>query len=176
MGRDKAALEVGGESALERAVRLLAPRCQDVFVSVRAGQDDALRARHACIADRHGSVGPVDGIGSAQAERPDAAWLVLACDLPRLDAATLDALIAQRDEDKYATAYTSACDALPEPLCAIWEPRSAAAVRAALAADRRCARKILIGLDAALLPPATGDALDNANTPEDWARIRGAGA
>jgi len=31
-------------------------------------------------------------------------------------------------------------------------------------------------MNTTLLPPAANDALDNANTPEDWARIRGAGA
>ena len=131
MGRDKAALTLDGETALARAVRLLEPHCSDVFVSVRDGdgQDDALRAGYPCIADRFGSVGPADGIASAQATRPDAAWLVVACDLPRLEAATLAALIAARDTGADATAFTSGRDALPEPLCAIWEPRSARHVR-----------------------------------------------
>ena len=38
----------------------------------------------------------------------------------------------------------------------------------ALEADRRCPRKVLIGLDLPLLPPAANDALHNVNTPEDW--------
>jgi molybdopterin-guanine dinucleotide biosynthesis protein A len=63
---------------------------------------------------------------------------VLACDLPFLDAATLDALIAGRDLERDATAFRSSHDGLPEPLCAIYEPRARAAIAAHLAGGRNC--------------------------------------
>ena len=51
-------------------------------------------------------------------------WLVLACDLPFLDAETLRHLLRSRVVARAATAYRSSYDGLPEPLCAIWEPRT----------------------------------------------------
>ena len=97
------------------------------------------------------------------------AWLVLACDLPFLSDATIEGLLKARDVKTLATAYTSAHDGLPEPLCAIWEPRAAAALDASLAAGGRCPRKFLLRSDAALLEPSDRRALDNVNTPEEYA-------
>ncbi len=174
MGRDKAALLIDGRSALERAVEFARTVCDAVYVSVRPGSTDPLRARFARIEDRLGGAGPADGIASAQAHDADAAWLVLACDLPRLSAATLAELVAQRDSRRDATAYRSAGDAaLPEPLCAIYEPSSAGRIRAWLQDGLRCPRKMLLNMDTHLIAPACGDALDNMNTPEDWQRFTG---
>ncbi len=39
----------------------------------------------------------------------------------------------------------------------------------------RCPRKMLLSLDTLLLEPACGGALDNMNTPDDWARFQGSG-
>lgn len=97
MQRDKAGLEYDGRAQLARAVELLTPLVSRCFVSVRGDQqDDPQRAAYATIADRLGELGPIGGIHAAQQEHPQAAWLVLACDLPFLDAATLQQLIAAR--------------------------------------------------------------------------------
>src|SRR5579863_6603634 len=94
MLRDKAALEYGGRSQLERAAELISPLVEQVFVSVRADQTgDPLRARFRQIVDSGDLAGPIAGIVAAQLRHPDAAWLVLACDLPLLDRHTLAHLV-----------------------------------------------------------------------------------
>ena len=99
--------------------------CQRTFVSVRAEQaSDPVRADLPQIVDQPRSQGPIAGIAAAQAAHPEAAWLVVACDLPFLSRATLDHLLAHRDPSRLATAYRSSHDGLPEPLCAIYEPAS----------------------------------------------------
>ena len=101
------------------------------FVSVRADQlNDPQRNTHPCIVDRLPDAGPIGGILAALHAHPQAAWLVLACDLPFLDAATLQQLIAARDPRRLATAFRSSHDGKPEPLCAIYEPASLAAIEA----------------------------------------------
>ncbi len=86
MQRDKATLEYHGKSQLERAVELAAKYLPEVFVSVRAGQAaDPSRARYPLIVDSVPGEGPIVGIRSALAARPEVAWLVLACDLPFLE-------------------------------------------------------------------------------------------
>jgi molybdopterin-guanine dinucleotide biosynthesis protein A len=175
MGQDKAALKYGERSQLERAFALLAPLVTRCFVSVRGDQqDDALRARFPQIVDAAGIEGPAAGISTALRTHPEAAWLVLACDLPFLDAATLQNLIARRDPARIATAYRSAHDGLPEPLCAIYEPAAAAALATYLAGGRNCPRKFLIQSDTLLLDQPRAEALDNVNTPTelDDARAR----
>ena len=167
MGRDKASLTLHGKPQLEWARELLARHCEQVFVSVRSDQrDDPLRRGLPVIVDRHVGIGPIAGIASAQAEWPDHAWLVLACDLPFVSDSVLDALVAHRD-GRPVVAYRSAPDGLPEPLCAIYEPQTHAAIQAQIAADRHCPRKFIISTGVALLEQPDPSLLDNVNTPDD---------
>ena len=170
MQRDKATLEFGGETQLARAFRLLAPHTRQCYVSVRPDQvGEPTRARWPQIVDRLIDVGPAAGILAAFAALPGHAWLVVAVDLPLLDAATLARLVAARDRTALATAYRSAADGQPEPLCAIWEPASAAALERCVAGGRSCPRKFLATHGACLLDLEHGPALANVNTPEDYA-------
>jgi molybdenum cofactor guanylyltransferase len=140
-------------------------------VSVRANQtSDPTRARRPMIVDSVAGDGPAAGIRSAFAAYPHAAWLVLACDLPFLSDAALSHLIGERDPARLATAYRSAHDGLPEPLCAIWEPAAAAALTAYQAGGGHCPRKFLMRHATHLLEPLDARALDNINTPEEYAQ------
>lgn len=173
MQRDKAGLEYDGRAQLARAVELLTPLVSRCFVSVRGDQqDDPQRAAYATIADRLGELGPIGGIHAAQQEHPQAAWLVLACDLPFLDAATLQQLIAARAPQRLASAFRSSHDGKPEPLCAIYEPASAPAIAAGIAAGNKCPRSFLAQADALLLDLHSPAALDNINTPEEYQQAR----
>ncbi|WP_256889030.1 NTP transferase domain-containing protein [Acidomonas methanolica] len=169
MGQDKAALDYAGQPQLDAAFALLAPLVERCFVSVRPDQiHDPVRARFPQIVDRLDSVGPAAGLLAAHAAHPHVAWLAVACDLPRLDRATLDTLIAARDTACHsAVAFRSTFDDLPEPLCTIWEPAALTALAASFAQGRTCPRKTLIHGDTRLLPPRSGGALDNVNTPQE---------
>jgi molybdenum cofactor guanylyltransferase len=169
MQRDKATLPYQGRNQLDRAMELLEPCVVQAFVSVRPDQrQDPARARYAQVIDAHEGLGPIAGIAAAQALQPGAAWLVLACDLPYLEADTIAQLIARRDPARLATAYRSSHDGLPEPLCAIWEPRSTDLILEYVAAGKSCPRKFLIRSDALLLEQPHPQALDNINTPEEY--------
>lgn len=176
MRRDKAAIEYRpGETQLDIAMKLLEGRVARAFVSVRGDQvGDAARARYAKIVDRGDVEGPIAGICAAQAEHPDVAWLVLACDLPFLDTKTLDTLIAARNAGDEAAAFRSAHDGLPEPLCAIYEPRSRAALAAHIAAGRNCPRKFLINARTTLIEQPDPRALDNVNTLDEYGQAMSA--
>jgi len=175
MRTDKAALQYHGQPQLQWAFELVAKFCAASFVSVRPDQrGDAARAGHPQIVDRQPGIGPIAGISAALLEQPKAAWLVLACDLPFLTEHTLEHLIAHRDASKIATAYRSAHDGLPEPLCAIWEPAAREPVLAYLATGKQCPRKFLINSDTKLLDLPENQALDNVNTVEEFAAATGA--
>jgi molybdopterin-guanine dinucleotide biosynthesis protein A len=170
MGRDKAGIQFDGRTQLQRAFGLVEHLVARGFISVRPDQQhDALRAEFPQIVDTIGVTGPIAGIRAAQLAHPDAAWLVLAIDLPLLDVPTLQNLIARRDPTRLATAYRSSNDGLPEPLCAIYEPAAAPAIEAYLATGRNCPRKFLIQSDTLLLDQPNPQSLDNVNTPADLA-------
>lgn len=169
MQRDKATLSYHGRTQLDWAMELIQPFVLRAFVSVRPDQvKDPGRAQYPQVVDTHENLGPIAGIVAAQALHPDAAWLVLACDLPFLDSATLEHLLWARQPERLATAYRSSHDGLPEPLCAIYEPESGKAILAHIDSGKQCPRKFLINSNAHLLEEPNPRALDNVNTPEEY--------
>ena len=169
MRRDKAALPYRGRTQLDRAFELAARHCGEVFVSVRASQvTEPSRAAHPMLVDSAAGEGPIVGIRSAMATFPQVAWLVIACDLPFLSDAVLEHLIRHRDPGSMATAFSSAHDNLPEPLCALWEPAAGSALAEYQAAGGKCPRKFLMRNRVNLIEPLDKRALDNVNTPDEY--------
>ena len=175
MQNDKAAIDIGGQTALGSAFELVQRHTTCSFVSIRADQTgDPLRKQLPQIVDSGQGDGPLAGIVSALQHQADVAWLVVACDLPLLDDDTLDRLLNGRNPSALATAFVSAHDGLPEPLCAIYEPASLPVLLSSLAQGMMCPRKILLREQQRVeLLPAAGHALDNVNTPEDLVQVRG---
>ena len=173
MGRDKAALNYGSEVESRRVFGLLSEFCQQVFISCRSDQAElpgrqGLPQIHDTISVR----GPLSGILAAFEARPNATWLVVACDLPRLDREVLATLVAGRNPLLFATAFRGYQD-FPEPLCTLYEPRARDRLLEFLAAGYDCPRKMLINSPVQVLEPLHGDRLANVNTPEEAAQIGG---
>jgi molybdopterin-guanine dinucleotide biosynthesis protein A len=172
MGKDKASLvHPDGRTLLMRCREmLLKAGCESVLVSLRQDQEIPVGLEASeIVRDPAGeSRGPMVGIVTGMRLHPEDHWLVLACDLPRLDVATLENLIRSRREDETFLSYRSEFDDLPEPLCALYASGSLATLEQAVAEDFRCPRKILIRNDCRMLEAVTPRALENANTPEEW--------
>jgi molybdopterin-guanine dinucleotide biosynthesis protein A len=177
MGSDKALLMRDGETQLARAVALLERHVERVFVSTRSDQaEEDERKKFAQIVDRYDDMGPIAGVLSAMDEYPGFAWLVVACDLPNIDDATISALLDGHSERRPFTAFTSSYDGLPEPLCAIYGVGARKLVDELVAQGINCPRKMLIRSDTELLEQPHPQALDNVNTPEDLANNSNVGA
>lgn len=169
MHRDKAALAYHGRSQLATTFGLLESVVDRCYVSVRADQiEEPLRKGYPQIVDAEGPGGPINGILAAQQRHPQAAWLVLACDLPFLDRASLVHLLDHRDRARVASAFRSSHDGLPEPLCAVYEPAAAEALPHFVAQGGRCPRKFLITHEAMLIEPLSPTALDNINSAQEY--------
>jgi len=165
MGLDKAAIGYPREEEARRVFRLLQGWCSEVFVSCRA--DQALLPGRAGLPQIHDILlgkGPVSGILSAFEARPDASWLVVACDLPRVDNEVIQTLLAHRNPWKVATAYRGYQD-LPEPLCAVYEPKARPRLWQFLAAGIDCPRKMILNSSTTVLDPLPGNKLKNINHP-----------
>jgi molybdopterin-guanine dinucleotide biosynthesis protein A len=169
MQTDKGRLRYGSQGREQREVAadLLASVCQDVFVSCRAEQAAELPASLQPLPDRFVGLGPLGGILSALQFDPNAAWLVLACDLPFLTADTLRQLVAGRQPSRLATAFRSPNNEFPEPLITIFEPRAYPELLRFLGLGYSCPRKMLINSDVEILPAPSNDALRNVNTPAE---------
>ncbi len=168
MGRDKALLLRDGQSQLAHMVSLLDTVVARVFVSARSDQTgDSERSRFDMIVDRYDDMGPIAGILSALQEYPQADWLVVACDLPNIDGATLQFLLENISENQPFTAFRSSHDGLPEPLCAVYQAGSDKVLREFIDAGMVCPRKVLIRSETCLLDQPNPSSLDNVNTPDD---------
>ena len=169
MRQDKSLLQYHGKSQLEHGFELLSRICPKVFVSVRQEQADCAGYSHLPqVHDQILNAGPLGGILSAMSAYPQAAWFVLACDLPFLDLKALEHLNQRRNPFKFATVYQSSHEALPEPLCAIYEPKAKFRLNQFFANGIHCPRKILLNSDIRMIPPEEAMSLDNINHPEEY--------
>ncbi len=172
MGEDKGILEYHGIPQRDHVYRLLSKLCSRTYFSIREDQLQEIQDHSLCILDRNEYKGPYNGLLSAYASYPEAAWMVLACDLPLMDLATLDLLVAGRDRTKVATAFATSETGLPEPLAAIWEPEGLARSIEFLASGRvTCPRKFLIAESPKLVFPENDSVLMNANSKDDYQEI-----
>lgn len=169
MGRDKGLLSYHGIPQREYLYRQMRPLCREVYLSIRPEQEDSIPEGFACIADENKYKGPLNGLLSAHHAYPDAAWLVVACDLPLVDRQVLEYLLERRDPDAVATAYATRKSGLPEPLAAIWEPRGLQQAEIHLqTAESSCPRKFLINSNTTLVFPEDDLWVANANEPEEY--------
>lgn len=171
MGVDKGDLSYFGVSQRRHVAGLLATVCEASHVSCRADQAARVEPELNCLPDLAPGLGPLAGVAAAFAHRPDAAWLVVACDMPALDVATLRALSAGRGPEWDAVAFR-APDGGPEPMAALWEPAMGPLVQAALAAGRLSPRDALKSARCRLITPPEADRLFNANTPNERDQAR----
>jgi molybdopterin-guanine dinucleotide biosynthesis protein A len=167
MQTDKGQLHYHDLDQRQHTAALLAEFCPDVRVSVRPDQAADLPAGLTPLPDTFLGLGPLGGILSAFQADPNAAWLVLACDLPFLTRDTLEYLVTNRQPARMATSFRSPWDEFPEPLVSIWEPRSYGQLLRFLSLGYACPRKALINSDIELLAPPAPAELRNVNTPAE---------
>lgn len=175
MKKDKSLLEYHGKKQVLYCFDLLSQFCDRVFISNR--RDQSRLSAHKKLPQIHDvfvGIGPLGGVLSAMTRNPDVAWLVLACDLPFVDQSTIKTLIRKRNPSKMATAYRSAHESdLPEPLCAIYEPKALFQLLQFLAKGIQCPRAILHHCDTQLIIQRQRASLDNVNSPQEYQKALG---
>ena len=166
MGTAKHLLTHEGRTWLERTLAVLdAVAAHRVIVG--DGAVPPALATVARLADAADAQGPLAGILAAIRSAPHAAWLITACDFPRLSVAAAAWLVAQRQAGRGAVVPMFAGSRDLQPLFAIYEPSMQPAFAAA--ATTRCWRMMRIvheaACDGVALPPELEATLCNANAP-----------
>lgn len=176
MGRNKALLDVGGTSIIRRTAALLRPLVGELFLvaddpAPYAGLGLPVRP------DVHHGCGSLGGIHAAIAGAAHPLVLCVACDMPHLNAAVPELLLANADPAD--DALMPLVGGRPEPLLAVYGRRALPAmVRAILAGrlriiDALCAARVRY-LDEGRLRAADPSLCSfvNVNTPEELAAAR----
>jgi molybdopterin-guanine dinucleotide biosynthesis protein A len=170
MGEDKSLISYHGVSQQDYLFRIFKGLEINCFVSCRP--DQATNISKPSVPDSFIGLGPYGGILSAFQYDPDAAWLVIACDLPLISQKEIMYLISERNHRKMATACYNPETEFPDPLFTIWEPKSYQTLLSYLSIGYSCPRKVLINSDIALIHLNDPSVLKNANTPEDREEIK----
>ena len=169
MGKNKALLSYNGKAQVKYLYELLKTSTSKVYVSCRSEQSHSPCFNQLnLIEDRFVGFGAVGGILSALKKHPNAAWFVVACDMPFINKSIIDHLIENRNPYRIATCFYNEYQKWPEPLCAIYEPKSALRLGQYLAIDKYCPRKILMNSNIQNIKPLFPDCLSNINTPEEF--------
>jgi len=151
----------GGEHPSEaapdrQAFDILDEHCELAFLSSRKDQLDlAGHVEFPQIVDGFEDLGAMGGILSALRTCPEAAWLVVARNEPDLDLIRVGHLIVNRNPEQAITAYVNAGDGLPNPFCAIYEPRARDLLLACVNKGMTNLRRVLaqVGSQVELLAP-----------------------
>ncbi|WP_337043148.1 NTP transferase domain-containing protein [Emticicia sp. 17c] len=164
MGTDKSLLPYhDGLPQRDYLFALLKGFCTEVYFSAREGQ-----FAHANVIPDKQAVSPMSGIVSAFAQHPDTPWLVVACDMPLVNEATLRTLLEYRHAAKVATAFYNPETKAPEPLITVYEPAAYLPMKASLEAGQKSPKIFLQEHDIEIIFGGDTRFMTNINTPQDF--------
>jgi molybdopterin-guanine dinucleotide biosynthesis protein MobB len=170
MGRTKHLLEHGGATFVERVVAAASPHAAEV-VLLGSGEVPRSLAASRRLPDPPGLDGPIAGLLAALRWAPAATWVVLASDLPLLDAEAVAWLLSCRRPGVRAVLPLDAAGR-PEPLFAAWEPQARPLLeRIAAAGGGPVAAAGEPGVATPPAPAAIARLLRNVNTPDELASL-----
>jgi len=175
MGRDKAFLQLGGRTLLQRALELARAVATEVRI---AGQKEKFACYAPVVEDLYPGRGPLAGIHAALRSSATELNLILGVDTPFLEAALLRYLVEQAEAGG-AVVTVPRIGAKYEPLCAVYRRGFAELAEESLRAERNkidplFAMTSLRVVDQAELRTLAFDPgmFDNLNTAEEWEQAR----
>jgi len=172
MGRDKALLQVGGQTMLDRVARVVAEAAGSVTLIGDPAKYGSLG--FPVVADIVPGYGPLGGIMTAISVSP-ANWnLVLACDMPEVRLEFLRTLVEIAEKSASDCLLPCGESDRPEPLCGVYHRRALPAIQQALQDGIRKVTAGLAGLEVELLQIEGPGPFRNINTQHEWLEYTGA--
>jgi molybdopterin-guanine dinucleotide biosynthesis protein A len=138
MGTDKGALPFGDETMLARIVRVLRPLADDVMIVGRS--DQPAPSGVTVVNDPIEDLGPLAGIAAGLAASTSELNLVVACDMPLINPAVLQRLVAMIGEHD---ACVAVADGHASALCGVYRSRIAKDAQALLDDGERRVMRLL---------------------------------
>lgn len=170
MGVDKATLVVRGQALAATAAAALAEAGARSVHAV-GGDASALAGLGLEVwPDDHPGEGPLGGLLTALRRAEEDLVVVVSCDLPDLDAATVAALAAALEARPDAHVAAPVAGGRLQVLTAAYRVGAAPVLRAAFGAGERSVRRAAAGLVVAEVPGLEPVALADVDRPEDLRR------
>jgi len=145
MGQDKASLQLGNDSLLNRAIRNMQPLFDALIVSVREPRDHLLFPQ---LCDRGHDRGPMAGIVTAL-ERVDSQWVfALACDMPFISP---EVVASMADKRAGKDVVVPCVDHVLQPLAAFYSKHCLSMMRAQMNEGRRSLQTLIAQVNASIV-------------------------
>ena len=177
MGRDKAFLQLGGKTLIERVIAASADLGQSETILIANKPDDYRHLGFATYPDILPGKGSLGGIYTALTRAANPAALVLACDMPFIKTALLRFMLAQLDDT--TDIVVPRVDGYPQGMLAIYRKTCLPPIRAQLAANRLKIIRFYDQMRVRYLDEADyarcdaeGNSFTNLNTPAELERAR----
>jgi molybdopterin-guanine dinucleotide biosynthesis protein A len=175
MGTEKAALRIGGEPLLARAVRRLRLALPNVSI-IGPSELTMLAPGTPVFPDEFPGLGPLGGLATALARVSSHYIFLTGCDMPFVEPALVSALAAYASRSPEVDVVALRTARGLEPLHAVYARTCAPLVQERIvAADGRSMSALLERLRVIELPASmvaqcdpTGRSTFNANSPDDW--------
>ena len=172
MGRDKALLALDGSALVRRAASVLSAVCEQTVLAVAPGRRySSVPLVH--VEDRLADCGPLAGLEAALAWAAPRSVLVLACDLPRVEAALLRRLLGAGGGSLPASrpcARLASRDERLQPLCGLYSAACGEVFSELLDNGERSVLRALESIDSmrVAFDDIDPDPFLNVNTPADF--------
>ena len=175
MGRDKAFLELAGQTLLSRALQLARSVAGQVYI---VGQKEKFAGYGTIVEDIYAERGPLGGIHAALSASSTELNLLLAVDTPFVTPALLEFVIAEARAGAALVTVPRRGGGF-HPLCAVYRRGFAARAREALEAGRNKVDPLFTPADTRILEEAelaargfAVEIFDNLNTRAEWERAQ----
>lgn len=175
MGTDKAFLQLGGETLLAHALKLAGAVADDVRI---VGDAAKFSAFGRVVEDVYRDQGPLGGIHAALSTSPTELNVMLAVDLPFVEANFLQYLLTRARESGAMVTLPRAAGGL-QPLCAVYQRSFAAVAEDSLRSGRNKIDSLFAKVETCVIDEEElvrgGFSLEmfrNLNTPDDLEKAR----
>ncbi len=167
-GLNKGLLKLEGQSLLQRLLKLLRSRC-DQLLLVGDPRGPYAQQGVPIYPDRIANLGAPGGLYTALHHAAPGWLLLLACDLPHLDEEILDRLLEARSDKEEVLLYEAG--GRLQTLVGLWHRRSLPQVERMLEEEQGCSmRRLAEALELKRLQ-ASPEPFFNLNTPTDLRRL-----
>ena len=167
MGQDKSQLTYHDVAQEVYVARMCAELGLETWISKASHYPEDFIKEFPVLRDHVSDQGPLGGVGTAMRQDPQAAWLMLACDLPFLTKDLIAQLIEARVPEQAGTVVHIPEDDRLEPLVAIYEPRILFVVLERLSRGQLSPMKMIRSFPFHFLEVEDIAQLQNVNTPEE---------
>jgi len=166
MGRDKALLPYRGATLVEWVAGLVREAAGSV--TLVGGPERYASLGFPCLTERYSGCGPLSGIEAAL-RLGGAEWsLIVACDMPALDAAWLGRLFESAPSSGADAVLAADSHGRPQPLCGVYHTSVQTPALCALESGDFAVRNLLNRLHVVHFPADVDSFVLNANTAEEW--------